>query len=766
MVCTPDIAAGLPALPRQTAGFPEFRRAMLHDIPSFTPLPSWRAREGDDLGIMLLEMWAYVLDILGFYDERIANETYLRTAVLQPSLRKLVGLIGYQPRPALAASVILAALADSSQSVLLPPRTGFRSDAFGSEPPQVFETESEFTIHPLKNQWTIAPVREATIGPELLLDPATVALGVDQIVLLRVGNTLNVGRVVSLENVTARDGVTYRRLVMDPPPTVSAFAALDSIQVLSPVKTAAVNSFPPRLSRRFKTTAPPRDLVLDAIYSELADSDFIVIQRGKDLRAASVTAVVTGTAILQPASGDIPAVTLPATQISIDPAIPEDWASDPKRLNVHFSTITGGRLTRVAKTELNSDDFAPPGLSLGGVVEPLPKGVGKPGELLLLDAQDNGALANGSVNIADNGQGRAFLTVGAAPFDPLLRTPVTVYGNLVAATRGESVLNEQLGSGDASQAFQSFKLAKHPLTYINDAAAINGRRSTLEVRVNGIQWSEVGSFFGAGPGSEVYTVRQNDDGESVIRFGDGVTGARLPTGVDNVTATYRFGAGAAKPPAGAIGQLAKPVAGLRRVVNPVAAGGGADADQPKDVRRNAPASALLLGRAVSVPDFEALAREFGGVINAHAEWEWDEKQQSAVVKVTFISDGGDIGAKLRAFLIGFADPNTPLVTVEAKPQASSLVIDLEVSARFNGKTVAAQAIQALTNVDSGLLARQNIPIGQPLFRSRIFDSVLSVEGARSVRVMTVDGQPAPFAITVAAGRYRDFLNSLSVEGAP
>ena len=30
---------------------------------------------------MLLEMWAYVLDVVGFYDARIANESYLRTAV-------------------------------------------------------------------------------------------------------------------------------------------------------------------------------------------------------------------------------------------------------------------------------------------------------------------------------------------------------------------------------------------------------------------------------------------------------------------------------------------------------------------------------------------------------------------------------------------------------------------------------------------------------------------------------------------------------------
>ncbi|MEO7653855.1 MAG: hypothetical protein ABIZ80_25645, partial [Bryobacteraceae bacterium] len=303
---------------------------------------------------------------------------------------------------------------------------------------------------------------------------------------------------------------------------------------------------------------------------------------------------------------------------------------------------------------------------------------------------------------------------------------------------------------------------KKPLTYLNDSAAINGRRSTLELRVNGILWKEVVSFFGVKPEAEVYTVRQDDDGVSTVRFGDGGTGARVPTGVDNVTATYRFGAGAAKPPAGAIGQFAKPVEGLRRVVNPVAASGGADRDQPKDIRRNAPNSALILGRAVSIPDFEALAREFGGVINAHTEWAWDEKSQNAVVQVSFISDGGDIAKQLRAFLIGMADPNTPLVAVEAKAQASTLAIDLEIDSRFSRKAVREAVTQVLADKETGLLALQNIPIGQPLFRSKVFAAVLSVEGARSVRAMTADGQAAPFAITVRPGYYRDFRGGLSV----
>ena len=770
----PDISAGLSALPRQLAGFPEYRLAMLRDIPMYAPLAQWRAREGDDLGIMLLEMWAYALDILGFYDERIANESYLRTAVLRPSLRKLVGLIGYQARPALAASVVLAAIADGNRPVVLPPRTGFRSDAFDGVPPQVFETEIEYTIHALKNEWTLGEVRERFLSDELLLEASTAALTADQLVLLRwrrpgptsTTTSLQAGRVTSTRRINALDGATYVRVEIAPAPELDPQVELGATEILSPRLTASVNPLAknPIESVMIFPQSSQTHIILDALYPQLAEQDPAVIQCGKELHAAIIEAVSTFPVEVRPPTTGVDAITLPATRIRISPGLLPGLTGDPLRLVIHLNMTAAGRLTHVAKTHLEADDFAAPGVPVEGVIEPLPAGVAKPSELLLLDAQDNGTRVNGSVDINPQGEGTVH-ALDTPPFAPALRTPITVFGNLVRATRGESVFNEVLGSGDASQAFQSFTLSNKPLTYLNDPSAPNGRRSTLEVRVNGITWREVSSFFATGPFDEVYIVRENDEQEAVVMFGDGKTGARLPTGVDNITATYRFGAGAAKPPAGAISQLSRPVAGLRRALNPVAAGGGADADQPKDLRRNAPTSALLLGRAVSVLDFEALAREFGGVINAHVEWAWDETSQGAAVKVWFISDGGDIAKALRAFLIGQADPNTPLVAEEAKAQPSQLILDLEIDPRFRMQDVIEQVKQALTSPDTGLLALEHIPIGCPLFRSRIFDVVLSVEGTHSVRAMTVDGKPAPFAITVAQGWYRDFLDGLVVGSA-
>ena len=184
---------------------------MLRDIPTYTPLAGWRAREGDDLGIMLLEMWA----LCSMFSASMMSASPMKI-ICAPQCCALAtqasGLIGYQARPALAASVVLAAL-PMATGQLCCPRMGFRSDAFEGEPPQVFETEVEHTIHALKNEWTLGPVRERFPSDELLLEANTAALTAGQLVLLRwtrpgPGTTteLQAGRVTSTRAISALDG--------------------------------------------------------------------------------------------------------------------------------------------------------------------------------------------------------------------------------------------------------------------------------------------------------------------------------------------------------------------------------------------------------------------------------------------------------------------------------------------------------------------------------------------------------------------------------
>ena len=68
--------------------------------------------------------------------------------------------------------------------------------------------------------------------------------------------------------------------------------------------------------------------------------------------------------------------------------------------------------------------------------------------------------------------------------------------------------------------------------------------------------------------------REDEQGQTHVVFGDGKNGARLPTGVNNVVASYRYGSGAAVPAAGSLTVVLKPQPGLRSIKNPVAVGGG------------------------------------------------------------------------------------------------------------------------------------------------------------------------------------------------
>ena len=136
--------------------------------------------------------------------------------------------------------------------------------------------------------------------------------------------------------------------------------------------------------------------------------------------------------------------------------------------------------------------------------------------------------------------------------------------------------------------------------------------------VNGLPWKEVPFFYGQAPDAQVFVSRQDNRNKTHVMFGDGINGARLPTGVNNVVATYRIGSGAAMPPAGKLTVIAKSYPGLSSVLNPVAVIGGADADQPQQIVHDAPRSVLTFGRAVSVFDYQALAEEVPSVTRARA----------------------------------------------------------------------------------------------------------------------------------------------------
>jgi hypothetical protein len=108
------------------------------------PLRALATREPRDPAIAFLDAWATVADVLTFYQERIANEGFLRTALERRSVLELAWLIGYKLRPGVAASTYLAYSLDPGTEALIAAGTRAQSVPGPGELPQPFETGEDF----------------------------------------------------------------------------------------------------------------------------------------------------------------------------------------------------------------------------------------------------------------------------------------------------------------------------------------------------------------------------------------------------------------------------------------------------------------------------------------------------------------------------------------------------------------------------------------------------------------------------------------------
>ncbi|HTW97314.1 MAG TPA: baseplate J/gp47 family protein, partial [Acidimicrobiales bacterium] len=268
--------------------------------------------------------------------------------------------------------------------------------------------------------------------------------------------------------------------------------------------------------------------------------------------------------------------------------------------------------------------------------------------------------------------------------------------------------------------------------------------STLEVYVvaagagpaGGVQWQEVGSFYEQAADATVFVVsRSPDQSVTTVTFGDGVNGARLPSGTSNVVANYRYGSGAASPPAGRLTTILQPQPNLASIANPVAVLPGADPQSPADVRADAPASVLTFGRAISAVDYEVVAAQASGVSRVSAVWTFDQANQRTLVKL-YVGDDEDAVAAAQAALAGAEDPNRPIVVTLASPVELALSGTLVVAAGAQLDPVAAAASTALLDPATGLFSPSQMGVGQRLYRSAI-DAALMQPGVVAVHGLEV-----------------------------
>jgi predicted phage baseplate assembly protein len=312
------------------------------------------------------------------------------------------------------------------------------------------------------------------------------------------------------------------------------------------------------------------------------------------------------------------------------------------------------------------------------------------------------------------------------------RGTVGVNANVVLATDGQTV-NEILGSGDSTNPALQFTLKQSPLTYLSSSAGL-GVVSTLQVWVNNLEWNEVGNFLDSGPSDRVFVTVMNEDQSVTIQFGDGVAGARTPTGQMNIRAVYRKGIGL--PGMVQAGQLTQPLdrpQGLKSATNPSPAGGASDPDTAATARSSAPLNVLTLGRVVSLDDYQNYALVFGGILKALATWTWFNG-----VRGVFLTASGPGGAVLGPptttdLVTAFHNIGNPYVPVLVQSQAPILFdvgASVQVGADYDPTLVLAQAWASLMSTFS--FDQQQF--GEGVAQSEVIAVIQQVPGVVAVEI--------------------------------
>jgi hypothetical protein len=368
---------------------------------------------------------------------------------------------------------------------------------------------------------------------------------------------------------------------------------------------------------------------------------------------------------------------------------------------------------------------------------------------------------------------------------------VTVRGNVVPATHGETIAEESLRdlSDEQKQLLmaeiaarrpgqrpprQRLRLAKGPLAYLDpstsnlaaplaptpsETAQTAARLFTfreprsvsmLSVKVDDEPWQQLPTLLESRSEAQVFRVEIDDQGDATVVFGDGTFGLRPPE-TSKVTATYRVGGGSV----GNVGadaltlpHPAAPAPWLISVTNPLPAVGGRDLESRDHARRVGPPTSHTPLVAVSAADYQAAAQTFTNanrqqpIQRANAAFRWTGSWLTVTLAVDPRSVEG-LTPELERQLLNYLETRRlagyDLDVTGAVYLPIDLAIEFCVAPGFRGADVQQALQQVLSNTDlpdggKGFFHPDNFSFGDSLYVSQIFAVVMSVPGVESAQV--------------------------------
>jgi hypothetical protein len=754
-----DNRPGLSAIPYRVGTHPDFLASMLAGLTDAQrgQLAKLATRDRDDFTLALLDAWAVIGDVLTFYTERLAQESYLRTARERSSLQELGRLIGYRLRPGVGAETQLAfaiqpppdlPASTTREPGSAPPVTptvvtlesGVRVQSIPGpgEQPQTFETVETIDARP---QWNAIPA-SATVelmpgkgasgawlkGAALSLKPGDA--------LLLAGSAADVlpehWDLRILTDVEADPEHKRTRVAWDEPLGSVNPAAWPANPALPHVMRKRLDVFghnapaslPGQTGNWSNFTISPagaNPVDLEGSHPDIVKGSWVVLAKGASRELWTVGSVAELSRAEFAISGRV-------TRLGLVGGEHYDWFDDHPRETKVFAVSEPLALDCVP------DETAVSGASIR--VDADVTGM-QPGRRIVV----RGTTASG-VDHAETAVVKAVTATGVDRWTLVLdhglsatyaRDSVIVHGNVATASHGETV-QQVLGSGQANAAFQRFTLAHEPLTYRRSTDA-SGARAELEVRVNDVRWDPDRTLHGTHPGDRAYVVGTDEQGRTYAQFGDGAAGARLPSGSNNIRARYRKGLGATgNVAAGALAQLIDRPLGAKGVSNPAAATGGVDPESDASARASIPLTVRTLDRAVSLLDYEDYARAYAGVAKAHAAVLALRAGRTIVVTVALIdATGTDDAGRLDELADSLRDHGDPHVEVEVVAHdETTFQVGLQVAV-----APAHEAARVLAAVEAALRAAYSFDargFGEPVERSQIIAVAHSVTGVVAVDI--------------------------------
>lgn len=162
----------VPQVSYTSRDFTSIRQDLLDLIPLYAP--EWTSRNPADFGIVLLELFSYVGDLINYNIDRSTNESFITTASQRDSVLQIASLLGYVPTQKTSASVELTFQNSTAGTITVPALTkvSTTSTVNGETTQIIFETDTAVSV-PAKvgttnGSATVLATQGETIFDELL----------------------------------------------------------------------------------------------------------------------------------------------------------------------------------------------------------------------------------------------------------------------------------------------------------------------------------------------------------------------------------------------------------------------------------------------------------------------------------------------------------------------------------------------------------------------------------------------------------------------